>query len=44
MGVVKISSCVRLPSTGLMGRSGARRYTGKPVEGEDKLGQTFACI
>jgi hypothetical protein len=33
MGVVKISSCVRLPPCELMGRCKA-----KPVEGEDKTG------
>jgi hypothetical protein len=43
-GVVKISSCARLPSGGLTGQCGARRYTEKPVDGTDKLHQTFERV
>jgi hypothetical protein len=41
---VKISSCARLPSGGLTGQCGARRYTEKPVDGTDKLHQTFERV
>lgn len=43
-GVVKISSCARLPSGGLMGQCRARRHTEKPVDGTDKLRQTFGRV
>lgn len=43
-GVVKISSCARLPSGGLTGQCGERRYAEKPVDGTDKLHQTFERV
>ena len=41
MGVVKISSCARLPSGGFTGHCGARSDNRKPVDGTDKLHETF---